>query len=130
MNECPTTQPISDAAQKTSPFLTPNIFCIAHERATACPPLSLRTPLGLPINGIQRIENRECIFIIKIIVRICLEDKIRCIDRQTDRLTYRSFPTYRGRTAGPLLAPGHTPQRWSQAAMRALAASPHREWGS
>ena len=49
MYEWPTTHPMSEAAQKTSPGPTPYRFFIDHDKATAWPPLSRTTPFGLPV---------------------------------------------------------------------------------
>ena len=40
---------MSEAAQYTSPGCTSYILFIDHFRDTACPPLSLTTPLGFPV---------------------------------------------------------------------------------
>jgi hypothetical protein len=49
MYEWPTTQPMSEAAQKTSPAVTPYMAFIEYLSATACPPLSRTVPLGFPV---------------------------------------------------------------------------------
>ena len=49
MYEWPTTQPMSEAAQKHSPAPMPYTAFIDHLSATAWPPLSCTTPFGIPV---------------------------------------------------------------------------------
>ncbi len=49
MYEWPTTQPMSEAVNITSPAPTPYTLDMLHFRATAWPPWSRATPLGIPV---------------------------------------------------------------------------------
>ena len=49
MYECPTTQPMSEPAQNTSPALMPYMAFIEYFSATAWPPWSRTVPFGFPV---------------------------------------------------------------------------------
>ena len=47
--ECPTTHPMSDAVNIVSPGFDAKTCFIDTASATACPPVSLCTPFGVPV---------------------------------------------------------------------------------